>query len=212
MRKALTMIELIISMVIIGIVFTVIPRLVIAMNQNAQTTIKEEALYNALSLMGSIVPLSWDNNNTVNSQILNVTNTNGYDCNTSTASTGTLGYRVGGFSGGRNCQPLADGGYLFNATAALGREDSEYNDMDDFNGYKVTTHSTCSPNLYDLNTTVAYSGDDGAAYSNGTTNTKVIRVKVGYNAAHKFYKPGCITDVSYTAYNIGNIQINKREW
>jgi prepilin-type N-terminal cleavage/methylation domain-containing protein len=58
MRKALTMIELIISMVIIGIVFTVIPRLVIAMNQNAQTTIKEEALYNALSLMGSIVPLS----------------------------------------------------------------------------------------------------------------------------------------------------------
>lgn len=206
MRKALTLIELILSMVIIGIVFTVIPRLVIAMNQNAQTTIKEEALYNALSLMGSIIALPWDNNNTVNSQILNITNSNSYDC-----KIGTSGYRTGGFTGGRNCLPLENGSYLFNASSILGREDGEYNDIDDFNGYKVTTHSACSSNLYDLNTTISYSGDDGAVYNNGTTNTKIIHVKVGYNAAHKFYKPGCITDLSYTAYNIGNIEINKKK-
>jgi hypothetical protein len=33
-----------------------------------------------------------------------------------------LGYRVGGFSGGRNCQPLADGAICL-MLAALGRED-----------------------------------------------------------------------------------------
>lgn len=100
MRRALTLIELILSMVIIGIVFTVIPKLIMSMNQSAQTTIKEEAMFNAMAQMGAIINLPWDENNTAHDQILD-TNATTYKCNA------TSGYRIGGFIGGRHCRPAS---------------------------------------------------------------------------------------------------------
>ncbi len=201
MRKALTLIELILSMVIIGVVFTVIPKLIISLNQSAQVTLKEEAMFNAVAMMGMIISLPWDENNTVNSQILDVTDGDiSYDCNT------TSGYRIGGFVGGRNCiEPI---GVDYNATS-IGKEDENYTDIDDYNGNITTTKSPCSSNLYDLNTTVTYVGDYNTPYTSGTTNTKMIHVKVDYNDSKH---SGCITDLNYTAYNIGQIQINSRSW
>lgn len=214
MRKGLTLIELIVSMVIIGVVFTVIPRLIISMNQNAQVTVKEEAMFSALTLMGSIINLPWDNNNTLNDQILNVTQGNApYECNASTAGGGLLGYRIGGFIGGRNCRALQDGTYDFNASAALGREDAYYNDIDDFDG-NITTTKSCA-NLYDLNTTVAYvdETDYSPLAAGKTSNAKMIGVKVKYTAGNKFAGTAkCITDLNYTSYNVGNVRINSRSW
>lgn len=200
MRKALTLIELILSMVIIGIVFTVIPRLIMSMNQSAQVTIKEEAMFNAVAMMGAIINLPWDENNTQNSQILNVTDGNSsYECNT------TSGYRIGGFVGGRNCiEPI---GVDYNATS-IRKEDENYTDIDDYNGSITDTNGTCSSgtrHLYELNTTVTYINDDTNARSIPTTNKKMMQVKVTKDGK-------CITDLNYTAYNIGQIQINSRYW
>lgn len=207
MRKGLTLIELILSMVIIGIVFTVIPRLIMSMNQAAQTTVKEEAMYNAVALMGAIINLPWDNNNTQNSQILNVTDGySNYDCNA------TTGYRrIGGFVGGRNCRALNDGTYNFNASIDFNDNDGLFNDIDDYNNSTIDTNGSCtsgSKNLYKIATTVAYLPEKSIPL-NGTTNTKTIQVKVGYNDGKH---TGCITDLNYTSYNIGNIQINSRTW
>lgn len=217
MRKALTLIELILSMVIIGIVFTVIPRLVMSMNQGAQTTLKEEAMYNAMAQMGMILNLPWDNNNTQNPQILTVTPASAYDCNT------TSGYRIGGFIGGRNC--IAAPGISYNASA-IGKEDSESNDIDDFTNTDVNATKNCSSGvkgLFGINTIVQYVDDPAsigtAALSNNAaaaqSNTKHIEVKVGLGTDHQLYDPSkqnCVTSLHYHSFNIGNIQINSRNW
>ncbi|MDP1785422.1 MAG: type II secretion system protein [Sulfuricurvum sp.] len=217
MRKALTLIELVLSMMIIGIVFTVIPRLVQSMNQSAKTTIKEEAMYNAMIQMGQIINLPWDNNNTQNSQILSVTNGNlSYECNT------TSGYRIGGFIGGRNCiEPI---GVDYNASTITGREDAEYNDVDDYHDTNITADKNCSATvkkgLYAINTTVTYVNDPvdtgniplsiTPKAANQSSNTKRILIRVGYGADSKH--TGCITSLEYHSFNIGQIQINSRNW
>lgn len=223
MRKGLTLIELILSMVIIGIVFTVIPRLVMSMNQSAQTTIKEEAMFNAMALMGAIINLPWDNNNTVNNQILNVTNGNvGYECNTTSAHGGALGYRIGGFIGGRDCRALPDNTYNFNASTILGREsDNYYNDIDDYSDVNASNDcaKAAGKSLYSIKPMVIYAQDtdptalsiqlpgDDKNLTIGTSNIKRLIVKVGYSTDNT-KKSGCITAFEYHSFNLGNIQIN----
>jgi hypothetical protein len=211
MRKGLTLIELILSMVII---FTVIPRLIMSMNQNTQTTIKEEAMYDAMAQMGLIINLPWDNNNTQNPQILSVTNGNAaYECNT------TSGYRIGGFVGGRNCIETS----IYRA-GAIGKEDADSNDIDDYHDTNLTADKNCTSTLkkglFAIGTTVLYVDDPAAAATatlstnpkaaNQTSNTKYILVRVGYgsDSQHK----GCISALQYHSFNIGNIQINSRNW
>ncbi len=214
MRSALTLIELILSIVIIGIVFTVIPKLVQSMNQTTSVTIKEEAMYDALTRLGQIINLPWDNNNTQNPQILQAYGGDpAYECNT------TGGYRIGGFAGGRNCiePPLTD----YNASIVLGQEDSDYNDLDDYADTSLTAEKNCTGNvkgLYGLDTRIGYVNDPastGTALLSATpsaapTNTKHIVIKVGYGADSK--QKGCITEFQYDSFNIGTIQINSRKW
>ncbi|MDD2782017.1 type II secretion system protein [Sulfuricurvum sp.] len=215
MRKGLTLIELILSMMIIGIVFTVIPRLVMSMNQSSQVTIKEEAMYNAMAQIGMILNLPWDNNNTQNPQILSVNAGDAaFECNT------TSGYRIGGFVGGRNCITPPGVNY---AAAAIIKEDAESNDIDDFHDTNLTADKNCSSGvkgLYAIGTTVIYT-DDPASTGIATlstnpkaagqySNTKYILVRVGYG--NDSQHTGCITALQYHSFNIGNIQINSRNW
>lgn len=214
MRNALTLIELILSMVIIGIVFTVIPRLVQSMNQSTQTTLKEEAMYNAMAQIGMIINLPWDENNTAHDQILSVTNGDAaYDCNA------TSGYRIGGFVGGRNCiKPI---GINYSASAVIGKEDAEFNDIDDYHDTNISADKNCSgvvKGLFRIGTTVTYV-DDPVATGNAvlsantsaiSTNTKRVLVRVGYGPDSR--QSGCITSLEYQAFNIGHIQINSRPW
>ena len=213
MRRALTLVELILSMVIIGIVFTVIPRLIHAMNQTSQTAIKEEAMYNAVALMGAIINLPWDNNNTQNDQILQVTAGNSaYDCNT------TSGYRIGGFIGGRNC--IEPSGIDYNASV-LGLEGIEINDLDDYT-LSINADNNCSrsngKSLYTLSPIISYVNDPSPTGAitlsdvniSNKSNTKHVLVKVGYHTDNKL--SGCITALQYDAFNIGQIHINSRSW
>lgn len=216
MRNGLTLIELILSMVIIGVVFTVIPKLVITMTQSAQVGVKEEAMYNAMAHIGMIINLPWDNNNTQNSQILRVTHGDAaFECNT------TSGYRIGGFVGGRNCieSPLID----YNASL-IGREDAEYNDIDDYHDTNITADKNCSASLkkglYVMETGVAYVDDpapigDAVLHTTPKTgtersNSKYVRVRVGYGEDAR--QSGCITSLEYHSFNLGHIQINSRSW
>jgi prepilin-type N-terminal cleavage/methylation domain-containing protein len=221
MRRGLTLIELIFSMAIIGIVFTVIPKLIMSMNQNAETTIKEEAMFNAMTLMGTIINLPWDENNTVNNQILNVTDGNSaYECNTTSAYGGALGYRIGGFIGGRDCRAL-NGTYDFNATLRPNfKNDTAYNDIDDYNDNNTSAEINCTATgtpigLFNIVTAVTYVPDPiptgnitlstTTLPDNNRTNTKYVKVQVGYgNGSHN---SGCITAFEYHSFNLGNIHI-----
>lgn len=219
MRKGLTLIELILSMVIIGIVFTVIPRLIMSMNQGAQVTIKEEAMFNAVAMMGAIINLPWDQNNTEYDQILSVSNKNSYDCNVSNPN---QYYRLGGFVGSRNCRE--ENSTILTASS-IGQEDTNYNDIDDYST-EINASNDCAKsagkNLYSIQPIIIYSndptpsssiqlpGDDNNASSGSTSNTKRIIVKVGYHGDNKH--KGCITALEYHSFNLGNIQINSRNW
>lgn len=213
MRRALTLIELILAMVIIAIVFTVIPRLIHAMNQTSKTAQQEEAMYNAVALMGAMINLPWDNNNSINDQILHVTQGNSaYDCNT------TSGYRIGGFIGGRNC--IEPPGIDYNASI-LGLEGSDINDLDDYT-LAINADNNCSrsngKSLYTLTPIVSYVTDPAATGAivlndvnvTNSSNTKHVVVKVGYHTDNKL--GGCISALQYDAFNIGQIHINSRGW
>ncbi len=221
MRKGLTLIELIFSMTIIGIVFTVIPKLIMSMNQSAQTTIKEEAMFNTVAMMGAIINLPWDENNTKNSQILNVTNGNSsYDCNT------TSGYRIGGFVGSRNCRE--ENGTILTASSIGLEQIDDFNDIDDYNATETNASNDCAKShgksLYSIRPIVIYSqdpdptastiqlpGDDKNLSLVQSSNTKRIIVKVGYHTDNT-KNSGCITALEYHSFNLGNIQINSRDW
>lgn len=205
MRRGLTLIELILSMVIIAIVFTVIPKLIIAMNQTSNTAAKEEAMYNALALMGAIINLPWDESNTLHDQILKVSPSSAYDCNT------TSGYRIGGFVGGRNCREENTTAYT---ASPLGLEGSDINDLDDYQS-DINTSNDCASSLHTLTPIITYAPDPSpsgpitlsdANLSSGSSNTKNILIKVGDK------RSGCLSTFHYQAYNIGQMHLNSRSW
>ena len=182
-----------------------------------------------MAVMGAIINLPWDNNNTVNDQILRVSSIqnpfgNYYECN---STNNPQDYRKGGFVGSRNCRALNDGTYNFNASSNFNDGDGLFNDIDDY-GSDINASNDCAKSagksLYTIKPIVIYSQDpdptaftlqlpgDDKNITTGTSNTKRFIVKVGYNSSNnKFYNPlkqNCITAFEYHSFNLGNIQIN----
>lgn len=186
MRRGLTLIELIFSMVIIAIVFTVVPKIIFASNKALQLGIKEDALFNAITQIGMISKLPWDSN---------TIKTNGEIIGSSCSDSGsTPYYRIGGFKGSRNCLDY-DGSADWSVT--MGKEDANYDDIDDYNAQVITTSN--GKVAYDLNTSVTLGND-----------IKTIVVTV--SSASKKLGSGFKSSFFYTSANLGQIQINKRVW
>jgi hypothetical protein len=175
-------------MVIIAIVFTVVPKIIFVSNKTLELTVKEDGMYEAISLLGSISRLPWDENTVLsNGKILH---TDDNDCNDDS------GYRVGGFIGSRNC---IDSEY--NASSLpLGLEGNYYNDIDDYNGKDDYNESSSSGKDYNLSTTVTYDAN------NDNIKKVVVTVKGGAKTGN------FQTSVFYESANLGYIQINKRAW
>lgn len=196
MRKGLTLIELIFSMVIIAIVFTIVPKIIFASNKSMELSMKEDALYNAYSLLGSILRLSWDENTTTAGKILD---TGEHNCSD---------YRVGGFIGSRNCVDSDD------SATKIGLEDSDYNDIDDYDGYDENI-SVAGRNKYKISVDVNYVQYDNPNFSHqsetDTKEYKEINVTVEAHIDNKKmigYKSGFF----YHSANLGQIYIKKQKW
>jgi prepilin-type N-terminal cleavage/methylation domain-containing protein len=189
MRNGLTLIELILSMVIIAVVFTVVPKIIFASNKTLQLSVKEDGMYNAIALLGSISKLPWDENTIdSNGTILIVNN----ECNT------TSGYKVGGFIGSRNCI-----GNNLTQSITLGQEigegSNEFDDIDDFHNQTDFSETSSSGKDYDLNSSVAYEADP---------NIKKITVSVKGGPRTGNFQ----TSFFYYSANLGHTTINKRAW
>jgi len=144
MRRGLSLIELIFTIVIIAIVFTVIPKVVLSLNKADSFAVRQDALFNGVSMVSMISKLPWDEANSNSPDVLHVDSLN-FTCSTSTFR------RVGGFIGSRNCDE--------NLTSTLGKNGEasydEYNDLDDF---KDENNITAKP--YRLETEVTYLTDN----------------------------------------------------
>lgn len=207
-RNGFTLIELIFSIVIIGIAFTVFPKILQLASKTSVQNLKEEAMYNAVAYIGLIKSTAWDENNTLVDDILHVSSDGdaGYDCNSSS------GYRIGGFNGSRNCKNDKSASFL-------GRDENDsYDDIDDFNDANASNEGDSRE--YNLSVKVAYvkdinSSTDDNNFSNenksNSTNTK--RVSVTVNTKKKASALGnAFVKVSYSSENIGQLKINRRSW
>jgi len=133
LRKALTIIELIFTVVILALVFTVIPKILYVSNKSIQVSATEEAIFNMMAKMSDIVFKEWDENNTQTDEILVVNQEpeSVIDCDKDT------GYRIGGFKGSRNCQSDIN-------ISHIGADANEppYDDIDDYNGSEENTSTS----------------------------------------------------------------------
>ena len=204
-KSAFTLIELILSMVIIAIAFTVLPKILQLAAKVSVQNVREEAMYNAVAYIGLIKSTAWDENNTVVDDILHVNDGDSdYECNKTTT------YRIGGFDGSRNCQNDKN-------ASVLGTDENDfYDDMDDFS--TITAQNDTDSRNYDLNISVRYVTDiaeDSDTFSSeeqsDTTNTKEINVTVEVKKKQAALGNSLVR-MSFTAQNIGQQIINKRNW
>jgi len=207
LKKALTLIELIFTIVIIAAVFTVIPKIIYVSNKTLEFSKKEDAIFNMMSKIMDISLKEYDEKNTNYDDILLSGNSGVLECNASS------GYRVGGFVGSRNC---------FNAAeeSDIGSDASEppYDDVDDFDGIEENTTSRGRV-VYKLNVSAGYTDEwGGGDYGDGNlsfqftdtsnnTKTNIKRIYVTVSDGTQ-----TISSVSYYSSNIGHIKIESVQW
>lgn len=206
MRKGISIIELIFTIVIIALVFTVIPKVVFALKKSDSFAIRQDAILNSISLAKMISKLPWDENNTANADILHVDGGN-FTCDPIST------YRLGGFVGSRNCEN--------NITASSvgfegGENEESFDDVDDWNNHEInsSTYYKIATNVsyvndFSLNLATTQNIDLNLAKTNNRQNLKRVDINTTYTKSGETKE---IVNFSYTSANIGQFFIHKRVW
>ena len=223
-RKGITLIELIFTMAIVAIIFSVIPKIIFALSKSDSFSIRQDAVFNGMSVVKMISDMPWDKNNTDSIAILQDTNitTSLFDCNT------TSGYRIGGFKGGRNCEEELNASTI-HVGVISGDDIFDIDNIGDFNFTQLESNTTFSTNArnYEINVSVSYLSDDSSVFNysgqtcsiylqnayktlNGFTNLKEINATVYYKSANRPVRQ--LTQFYYTSANIGLFTLYKRVW
>jgi prepilin-type N-terminal cleavage/methylation domain-containing protein len=190
MKNAFTLVELIFSIVIIAIVFTVVPKLMFVTTKTMEVSIKEDGLFAGIALMGNIIRLPWDENTVVSEgKILDT------DANTCTD------YRIGGFVGSRNC---INSSAAATVKGSFGSAGTFYSDVDDYDTYSTSTVGGRVQYALDVDVNYADVNFNPAA---GTDELKEVKVNVSATG-----KTNLCSSFFYYSANLGHIQINKRAW
>ncbi len=224
MKRGFTLIELIISIVVIAITFAVIPK-IIYITKKSQAFIKQEdALFNGVSLISIVLKLPWDENNTMSNAILRV-DSRIFDCNSSNLNNEPASfYRVGGFIGSRSCID-------YNATlkaSTLGKDNLNFDDIDDYKDYEQNSTDPITGNsIYGFKISVDYLKDDIVNYDftnqsaivnisnivkNQTTNIKRVKLSITYQGKRVINRGDTISSFLYYSANIGQTYIRERLW
>ena len=210
MKKALSLIELIFTIVIIGIVFSVIPKIIYVSNKSLEFSKKEDAIFNMMSKIIDISLKAYDKKNIYYDDILLAKDPpiNILDCNKSSW------YRIGGFKGSRNCK----NGILESNIPLNGVGEDDY--IEDYNGVEINT-TKYGRTLYTLKISVGYTdeynnidynyndGNLNFTFTNRSDNAKTNIKRVYIRAFNNEHN---ISSIPYYSSNIGYIQINGLRW
>lgn len=188
-KSAFTLVELIFSIVIIAVVFTVVPKLMFVTTKTMEVSIKEDGLFAAIALMGNVIRLAWDENTVVSEGKILDTSVN--DCSD---------YRAGGFLGSRNCLNTALSATPKGSFGTL----TTFGDIDDYDTYSTTTED--GRVQYSLDVSVDYA-DRNLNANAATDELKEVRVSVSSTS-----KTVLCSSFFYYSANLGHVQINKRAW
>lgn len=228
MRKAASMIELVVAIIVMSIVLMSLPLLISQTNNNNEFAMQQEAILAARTKLGDILTYPWDEtiaNSTAVALVLD-TNDTGSD---NELDKNTTSRRIGHVLGDKRRK-----GYdVFTpstSNAALGTDAGEiavetYDDIDDFSGTSQTllasAASTTDYKFGDMNiTTTVFYVNDTANYSdqnitgltlstlnvNRRSNIKMVQVDVNVTGTQNKF-----TLRSYSC-NIGESELLRRTW
>jgi len=212
MRKGLTLVELIFTIVIIAMVFTVVPKIVLSLNKADSFVIRQDAMFNGISMMKMISNMPWDKENVDSSYILSTGSLNEYfDCNKTTS------YRKGVFVGSRICKEDLNASTI-NVVPHVEDEIYSLNDIGNFNNTDINaSHYGLHVEVKYINDDINYTNqtaviniDKGSSIS-GTTNLKYVDINVTYQG-NRGKKGKQLTQFNYTSANIGQMILHKRVW
>ncbi len=219
MRSAFTLIELIITIVIMAGIFAVIPKILFATNRSDTFAMKQDAMLEAVSLVNIASRLAWDENNSDRLDILQTDS-----ANTALTCDPAQRFRQGSYlsANGRMCTENITATY---PPAAESGEDSYqlFDDIDDFNGVDINVTAK-GKRKYLLKNRVAYLDDtiinetgqkltidlSQAAEAAASTNIKRFTSTVKY--VGKRGRERNIASFYYYSTNIGQISLAYRNW
>ncbi|WP_041962550.1 type II secretion system protein [Sulfurospirillum cavolei] len=175
MRSAMSLIELVFTIVIMGIAVMSLPLILTQVQRNDAFAMQQEAILAAKAKIGDILMYEWDersfNSTAQRSYVLDTTN--GGDAEL--RRVGITNMRLGHISA-ENRRKFFD----VNTTAsAIGADAGDLDDVDDFNGLPPTTLVVTAGEdagtldyIFDLNltTSINYAEDNATYSSNGTLN------------------------------------------
>ena len=218
-RYGFTLIELIITIVIMAGIFAVIPKILSVSARNDTFAMQQDALMQAVSFSMLASRMSWDENNTLFPDILQ-TQSSVFACDLQ------IRFRPGSYISavGRMCE------HNISATLHPGAEADEtdvsfYDDIDDFNGTDIRSDTHNGKQKYLLTNRVTYLTDTVVTDDNGTdmtidlslatpstttTSLKYFSSKVRYVGARG--RERNISSFSFCSANIGAVSIAYREW
>lgn len=211
LKKGFSLIELIISIVILSLILITIPKTFEVINKNNDFTKREDGIFNNYTVLDNIKLLNWDENNVNNNDILITANgISKFNCNIN---------RTYGFINSRKC--------LLNLPSSLLEAESNellpenYDDIDDFNNFSKDIMWK-GIKLYTTKVKVSYISDDIIEYDYVnkkvninlknkivSDNTNIKNIKV-YTVGNKSNEEYLVSLLEYYSTNIGKIKLEFR--
>ncbi|MBE0496893.1 MAG: hypothetical protein IBX45_10805 [Campylobacterales bacterium] len=232
MRSAFSMIELVISIVVMGIVVATLPMILLQTQNNLAYALQQEAIMATKAKMGYILAYDWDvNSYEVTSGFTRALNTDGTAADNAfnqvalSVPPRRIGHvQANGRQRLRDATPTPKGTFLADSNRATG-----YPDIDDFDGvgeniavtatdYDVVLRTTLTPTINYVSDSlvggVNYNGKIlpftfATAAAAGITNIKMIEIRTTDTATG-----GNTIDLTLRAYasNIGESRTLERTW
>ncbi|MFP4333739.1 MAG: type II secretion system protein [Campylobacterales bacterium] len=214
MKRAFTLLELIVGIVVIGIAFLSIPAIMTVMNYSSEATVDNKGYYHGLAQMSVIMSKEWDENNTDDwkeANVVYIIDSDGDDSGCSDRNSTGLYHE----EGRRQC---AKAGGKASSRDDLGLDSGEsfekrnFDDIDDFHNENRKVES------FSIDIVVSYV-DTNDSLSNGnsfkidpaspaeTTNLKQVTVKVKNDDA-----TGTESTLKYIGANIGYDELLSRDF
>lgn len=225
MRKAASMLELVVAIVVMGIVLMSLPLLISQTKSNNEFAMQQEAILAARTKLGDVLTYAWDEQSANQTQVAFVLDTNdtGSDSELNKNSTSR---RVGHVLGDKRRKGF-DVLTPSTASGALGADGGEvlatFNDIDDFTGSVqalsagVTTAFDYKFTDMNITTTVFYIADNATYANSNIVGFQLGTANIGRRSNIKMVQVsvrGAQNDFVLRSYatNIGESELLRRTW
>jgi len=218
MKKASSLLELIIAIVVMGIAVISFPTVLMQTQSNNTFALQSEVLLGVRVKLGDILTYRWDENSLVDDKIFVLVTDGDSELNATAGTTRRIGHvnadKRRKFSPDLNSStPVAN----------LGSDSGDLDDIDDFDGSVETLQATTeSTNLdyrftdYNITTSVVYV-DDTANYSGTTLSFTLKDSNISHTSSIKMITLSVSgTDIPFKlrsyACNIGELELLRKTW